>query len=241
MRGRCFPAMMPVMDPEEDARALVTARFPAARASFLGGGVLSARRTPTSDLDIVIVVDGTQPPYRESLIWRTWPVELFVQHASTIGDWFAKDRARRRPTLARMCADGVILTDTDGTATVVRDQARAVLAAGSPPLERSELDRRRYGLTDLLDDLAGSSDPGETALICWYVLRETAELALLIRGNWLGSGKWLLRELRAAEPALAEELIEARDDPARLASLADGVLAQAGGRLWAGYHQIGKL
>jgi len=73
------------------------------------------------------------------------------------------------------------------------------------------------------------------------VLRETAELALLIRGNWLGSGKWLLRELRAAEPALAEELIEARDDPARLASLADGVLARAGGRLWAGYHQIGKL
>ncbi|HEX9553764.1 MAG TPA: hypothetical protein VF983_11215 [Streptosporangiaceae bacterium] len=164
-----------------------------------------------------------------------------MQHASTIGDWFAKDRARRRPTLARMCADGVILTDADGTATVVRDQARAVLAAGSPPLERSELDRRRYGLTDLLDDLAGSSDPGETALICWYVLRETAELALLIRGSWLGSGKWLLRELRAAEPALAEELIEARDDPARLASLTDGVLARAGGRLWAGYHQIGKL
>src|SRR5258707_13241495 len=200
--------MMRVMDREEDARPLARAGSPAARASFLGGGVLSARRTPTSDLDTVIVVDGTQPPYRESLIWRTWPVELFVQHASTIGDWFAKDRARRRPTLARMCADGVILTDADGTATVVRDQARAVLAAGSPPLERSELDRRRYGLTDLLDDLAGSSDPGETALICWYVLRETAELALLIRGNWLGSGKWLLRELRAAEPALAEEVIE---------------------------------
>ena len=73
------------------------------------------------------------------------------------------------------------------------------------------------------------------------MLRETAELALLIRGSWLGSGKWLLRKLRAAQPALAEELIEARDDPARPASLADGVLALAGGRLWAGYHQIGKL
>jgi hypothetical protein len=229
------------MDPEADARALVTERFPAARAAFLGAGVLSAHRTPTSDLDIVIVAAGPPMPYRESLIWRTWPVELFVQHASTIGTWFAKDRARRRPTLARMCADGVILTDADGTATAVRDQASEVLAAGPPPLEPAELDRRRYGLTDLLDDLAGSSDPGETAVICWCVLREASELALLICGSWLGSGKWLLRELRAAEPRLADDLIHSRDDPARLASLAEDVLGRAGGRLWAGYYQVGKL
>jgi hypothetical protein len=228
------------MDPETDARALVTARFPAARAAFLGAGVLSARRTPTSDLDIV-VIDGQQAPYRESLIWRNWPVELFVQRASTIGDWFAKDRARRRPALARMCSDGVILTDADGTAAAVREQARAVLAAGPPRAEPAELDRRRYGLTDLLDDLTGSSDPGETAVICWSVLCDAAELALLIDGSWLGSGKWLLRELRAAEPQLADELLEARDDPARLASLAEGVLTRAGGRLWAGYHQAGTL
>jgi hypothetical protein len=56
------------MDPEADARALVTERFPAARAAFLGAGVLSAHRTPTSDLDIVIVADGPPVPYRESLI-----------------------------------------------------------------------------------------------------------------------------------------------------------------------------
>ena len=142
------------MDPEADARELVRERFPAARAAFLGGGILSERRTPP---------------------------------------------------------------------------------------ERAELDRRRCGLSDVLDDLAGSSDPGETAVICWYLLCETAELPLLLDGSWLGGGKWLLRELRAAEPRLAEELIEARDDPARLASLAEAVLARAGGRLWAGYRQVGKL
>jgi len=229
------------MDPESDARALVNERFPAARAAFLGAGVLSARRTPTSDLDIVVIIDGPPAPYRESLIWRNWPVEFFLQLESTIGDWFAKDVARRRPSLARMCAEGVILTDADGIATAVREKARAILAAGPPAPERAELDRRRYGVSDLLDDLAGSSDPGETAVICLYLLRETAELALLLDGSWLGGGKWLLRELRAAEPRLADELIESRDDPARLASLAEGVLARAGGRLWAGYRQVGKL
>ena len=140
-----------------------------------------------------------------------------------------------------MCADGVILADTDGSGPAVREQAQAVLAAGPPPLAPGELDGRRYGLTDLLDDLAGSSDPGETAIICWNVLCEAAELALLLDGCWLGTGKWLLRELRAAEPRLADQLIDARDDPAQLASLAEGVLARSGGRLWAGYRRQGRL
>jgi hypothetical protein len=227
------------MDPVADARALVSERFPAARAAFLGGGVLSARRTATSDLDIVVLVDGPPAPYRESLRWRGWPVEVFVQHDGTIGAYFAKDRARRKPTLARMCTGGEVLTDVDGAGEAVRHQALAVLAAGPPPLEQAELDARRYGLTDLLDDLTGSTDPGETLVICWQIFVQVAELALLLAGAWLGGGKWLLRELRALDHRLAAKLIAAHDNPAELARLADTVLAKGGGRLWAGYHQQG--
>lgn len=202
--------------------------------------MLSGRRTSTSDLDIVVVIDGPPAPYRESLRWRGWPVELFVQQASTIAAWFAKDVDRRRPTLARICTDGAVLIDVDGAAGLVRGGAQAVLEAGPPAVEQAELDRRRYGLTDLLDDLAGSTDPGETMLIRWNVFVETAELALLLAGAWLGSGKWLLRELRAADPALAERLVTAHDQSVQLAELADLVLARGGGRLWAGYRQQGK-
>lgn len=229
------------MDPVADARALVSERFPAARAAFLGGGVLSERRTATSDLDIVVVLGGPPAPYRESLRWRGWPVELFVQDASMIGAWFAREVARRRPTLMRMCTDGEVLIDVDGTAGTVRGQAHAVLAAGPPGVGQAEFDRRRYGLTDLLDDLAGSTDPGETMLIRWNVFVHTAELALLLAGAWLGSGKWLLRELRAADPELAGRLVAAHDQSAELAELAELVLARGGGRLWAGYRQQGKL
>ena len=224
------------MDPVTDARALVAERFPAARAAFLGAGVLSDLRTPTSDLDVVVILDGPPAPFRESTRWRDWPAEVFVHDVHHIGDWFAKDLARRRPTLARMCADGAILTDTDGTAAAVRDQAKAVLAAGPPPVATAELDHRRYALTDLLDDLAGSDDPGETVIICCHILVQTAELALINRASWLGSGKWLLRELRTADPAFAGDLIAAHDRPEDLAQLADRVLAAAGGQLWAGYR-----
>ncbi|HXB49144.1 MAG TPA: hypothetical protein VNW50_15390 [Streptosporangiaceae bacterium] len=45
--------------PVEAARALVSERFADARAAFLGPGILSARRTTTSDLDIVVVLAGS--------------------------------------------------------------------------------------------------------------------------------------------------------------------------------------
>jgi len=228
-------------DPVADAQALVAERFPAARAAFLGGGVLSARRTMTSDLDIVVVIDGSPAPYRESLRWRGWPVELFVHRVDGIGAWFAKDAAERLPTLARMCAGGVILADADGSGAAILAQAKAILAAGPPPLSPDELDAHRYGLSDLLDDLAGSTDAGETIVICWYVVKATAELVLLTAGAWIGGGKWLLRELRQADLELADELIAARDDPIGLSAIADRVLDRAGGRLWAGYRQQGHL
>jgi hypothetical protein len=228
------------MDPMADAAALVADRFPGALAAFLGGGVLSARRTATSDLDIVVVIAGPPAPFRESLYWRGWPVELFVHDEASIERYFALDAAHRKPTLARMVADGAPLTGREHIRTAITDLARSVLAAGPPELTTAELDWRRYGLTDLLDDLAGSTDPGETAVIGWTVWRQTAELALLLAGCWLGGGKWLLRELRAADPALAAELVAASGDPARLIAVADLVLGPAGGRLWAGYRAEGQ-
>lgn len=48
------------MDPGADARDLVTELFPQARWALLSRGVLTARRTPTSDLDIMMMLD--RPP-----------------------------------------------------------------------------------------------------------------------------------------------------------------------------------
>jgi hypothetical protein len=230
------------MEPVDVARAVLAERFDGVLAAFLGGGVLSAYRTATSDLDIVVLIPGPPAPFRESLRWRGWPVELFVHSPASIGRGFARDAARRKANLAKMCTDGVVLAGTDGIAGQILAQAQAVLAAGPAPLTDAELDRRRYGLTDLLDDLAGSQDPGETAVISWTVFTEAAELALLLAGSWLGGGKWLLRELRAVDPDLADGLIAAVQDRQRqseLVELAEQVLARAGGRLWDGYRAGG--
>jgi hypothetical protein len=228
------------VDPVAVARDLLTERFPQARAAFLGGSALTGQFTSTSDLDVVIVLAGPPAPYRESLRWHEWLVELFVVDEPSLNAYFNYDLARRRPSMARMVAGGaVLLADQDGTAPRVQAQARDLLAAGPPPLDPAERDRRRYALSAQLDDLAGSTDSGETAMIGWNVLVEAAELLLAAEGRWFGAGKWLLREMRSLDPVFADQLLAARDDPGRLAELAQKVLARTGGRLWEGYRESG--
>lgn len=214
--------------------------FGAVRWAVLSGSVLSDARTPGSDLDIVVVVDP-QPgvPYRRSLTVSSWPVELFVHDPATLEHYLAKDLARRQPSLQRMCATGALLTGPHPDHQRVQAECAAVIATGPPPLMETDLARQRYTLTDLLDDLVYSIDQEETAVVaavCWL---RTAEFALHTGGHWLGSGKWLLRELRDHDPQLAKRWLAARHDPDAVVALAQEVLDRAGGRLFDGYHSAG--
>lgn len=219
------------MDELSAARALVEERFPAATMAFLAA---NDARTATSDLDIVVVVPGLGLPYRESFLWREWPVEVFVHGETSLPAYLERDFARRQPSLPRMVAFGEVLA---GRADGLRELLRRRIEAGPGPA--TDLERRRYGLSDLLDDLSGGGDPAELALVRWQIVQAAARLALATAHRWEGTGKWLVRELRSHDPELAAELLSAHDDPVRLAAAAGAVLDAAGGRLWEGYHADG--
>ncbi|RAG85140.1 hypothetical protein DN069_13240, partial [Streptacidiphilus pinicola] len=82
--------------PVETARELVAERFAEARAAFVAGSVLTAQRTPTSDLDVLVLVGAEHPSYRESLRYAGWPVELFVQSEEVWRRFADAEEARRR-------------------------------------------------------------------------------------------------------------------------------------------------
>ncbi|MEV4839379.1 cupin domain-containing protein [Nonomuraea sp. NPDC049486] len=230
------------MDPVSEARALVDELFPEALYALLGGSVAAGRRTPTSDLDILVVVDGLAAPYRESLRRHDWPVELLVHSQTSFGAWLERDFGNRQPVLARLCAEGIVLADrSGGRLEALREELRGRLERGPGAPHDAALGRARYVLSDLLDDLAGVTDPGERAFIEWNVVEEAARLALSLGGRWQGGGKWLLRELRAHDPELAQALLKARETPGELAAVAGGVLERAGGRLWEGYRADGDV
>lgn len=214
-------------DPLVDARDLVAERFPDAEWAILTGSVLGPARTAGSDLDIVVL---SGRGYRESLRFRGWPVELFVHTPERLALFLERELAERKPSTHRMLATGVPLLG-DPSELVAR--CAQVLAAGPPPLTAAERDRVRYVLTDLLDDHTYAGDPGERAAIAAVLWIEAGRAALSLADRWVSGGKWLLRELRALDPALAGRWLAARDDPAGFTT---AVLAGAGGPLFEGYR-----
>ncbi|MEV4351315.1 nucleotidyltransferase domain-containing protein [Actinoplanes sp. NPDC049596] len=217
------------MEPLDAARAIVRDRFPYASWAMLTGSVLGPDRTAGSDLDIVVMrEDG--PSYRESLYFEGWPVELFVQTPRRLEEFLGRELAARKPSTHRMLARGVVLTGDPGD---LPSRCARVLAAGPPPLSPAEKDRWRYGLTDALDDLAHVTDPGERLVIAAEVWTEAGRAALAFAGRWISRGKWLLRELRELDPALADRWLAARDEPA---AFAGEVLNRGGGPLFDGYR-----
>lgn len=232
------------MEPTEAAHAVVKELHPDARAAFLCGSVITDRRTATSDLDVVILMDGEPAPYRLSVHRHGWPAELFVHTEESWHAFVEREVPTRSSPLMWMCADGALLFDTDGVGARIKAHAESLVAAGPPPTPFEEIESRRYALTDLLDDLAGCTDPGELLFICTEIARHTAELVLAVHNTWNGGGKWLARRLDETAPGLSTRLhntvrqaLEGRTAP--LAAAVDEVLDQAGGRLWAGYRRSG--
>ncbi|MEU7328222.1 nucleotidyltransferase domain-containing protein [Streptomyces parvus] len=232
------------MDVREVARALVLERHPDARAVFLGGSVLTSRRTARSDLDIVVLLERPPAPYRESLRYGDWPVELFVHTEDSWHSFVTPEIAQRNSALLWMCADGALLLDADGTGARIAETAKRLAVAGPPPVTDTALEDARYALTDLLDDFAAVTDAGERLFVVAELVRRTGDLTLLTHGAWLGGGKWPARRLEPVAPDLAARLDEAaqaalRGAPEGLTALVTEVLDAAGGPVWEGYRRSG--
>jgi hypothetical protein len=208
------------------------------RFAVVGGSALTRHRTSVSDLDVVVVTGPRDAPYRCSLRRDGWPVEVLVHDEESLAAYCADNLARRWPGIPRLLAEGVIVVD-DGTAASWQARMRERIAAGPAPAAAAEIDAARYDLTDQLDDLTGAEegdgDGAEAAFIRARVLTLTARLALLAGRHWIGSGKWLLRELRDHDAGLAARLGAAAASSADLDAAARTVLAGVGGPLWSGY------
>lgn len=230
-----------IVEPIVAATRVVQERFPECRVAFLSNSVLGSRRTSTSDLDIVVVIDGPPAPYRETIKAHGWIVELFVHSRESLQVFYDFDAQSRTSTLARMCADGYILRDTWEEASYLQLEARAVIDAGPAPLTDEERLQHRYRLTDLLDDLRGSANPVEIIFIAGQLMEMAGELALASERRWTGAGKWLARHLDEAPGDLGNQLasalrsLVATGDKSPMINVVDAVLEMAGGPITEGF------
>jgi hypothetical protein len=232
---------MDVTDPVSVATRVLEERFPECRSAFLSNGVLTSRRTPTSDLDIVVVLDGPPAPYRETIRAHGWLVEIFVHSRASLLYFYDFDARSGTSTLAQMCADGYVLRSVSDEAREIQVEARQVIDAGPPALSDEEREQRRYRLTDLLDDLSGASEFIEIVFIASHLVHEAGDLALRSERRWTGAGKWLARHLDAAPQGFANRLAEAlkvllvTNDKQPMIEVVRAILDQAGGPIAEGF------
>ncbi|MFE5110403.1 nucleotidyltransferase domain-containing protein [Streptomyces sp. NPDC056663] len=225
------------------ALRLITARFPHALGAVLGGSVTQGRATSTSDLDVAVLLPDSDTSRREVIRHEGRLAELFLTNLADVPEFFEWDRARRRGTLLFIYDQGLPLMDPHGHLSRTREQARAVLAGGPPPLTPTERERSRYGLTCYMDDLVDTlpTNRYEQLALADFTLREAAHLLTAHNGAWTGIGKWLPRRLLSADPVRGRALLDGhqavadRADPAPLASAAEQVLDLLGGPLREGY------
>lgn len=232
-------------DPVWTARHVVAQRFPKARAAWLGGSVFTGTTTPTSDLDITVLLEGHPAPYRSSEVVDVWPVEFFVQTEESLLDFCAQDRARRRPTTMRLVGSALVLVDRDGSGRRLQQMLHRMDELGPPAASSEELDRLRYAVSDLLADLESARTGDEALAVAATLLREAGDLLLVTRRRWSGSGKWLLREIEAldrdhgtrhAEPLMHGLRAAAGHDTGPMREAVRGILDHAGGPLFGGYR-----
>ena len=216
------------------ASQFVERYFPRCLFAVLAGSTAQGTASSRSDLDIVVIAPDEEPRWA-TYVEYGWPVELFVLTPAMYHDAFAKNVQRRRPLLPVLCAEGIVLVDRDGMGQHVQTEARRLLDAGPPPLGEDEAAEYRYTLTWMRDDLTDESDPDEVRLIAHDLAMMAAQCYLVYHRHWIGRGKWLLRELRKANPDRARDFTQAlnmfawhgQKEP--LLTFADAVLALLGG------------
>lgn len=205
--------------------------FPTAEAAFLGGSAATEWATESSDLDILVVLADrwSDTALVETTRFEGQLAEVFPYGGNALDVWLQKGRGERRPVLDRLIAEGIALTGSK-TATVLVNNLKRVLADGPGSPEASERRTRAYSLSAVLDDLADSTDLAERYVLAATAWREAAELSLVVERRWLGTGKWLLRELTNSAEAFGLAAWAAGDHGLEdLMGVCRKVLVSAGG------------
>jgi predicted nucleotidyltransferase len=225
------------------ANAIRSDRYVDAIVVFAAGSILRGEGTAYSDLDLVVVYNKLPCAYRESFRFGGYPVEAFVHDPETLEYFFCEvDRPSGIPALPQMVLEGVEIPATSNESRALKEHAASMIAAGPPSLDAATEQRRRYALTDLLDDLRDPRSRDELIGTGAQLYEQLADYHLRRHGLWSAKGKAIPRALWRADPELCtryshsfERLFthsEARD----VIHLAEELLRAGGGPLFEGFR-----
>jgi len=218
-------------------------RYSGAAVVFAAGSLLRGEGTAYSDLDLVVVYSALPCAYRESFTFTSLPVEAFVHDPQTL-EYFCveMDRVSGIPALPQMVVEGREIPDSTDLSRRLKARAAALIDAGPPPLDSESERRRRYMVTDLLDDVREWRSMEELMASGSRLFEKLADYHLRSIGHWSARGKAIPRALQRADPTLctrycrAFESLFQEGDVGPVIQLTEELLAPHGGLLFDGYR-----
>lgn len=222
------------------AERFVAARYPGAAVAIVAGSTARSARTPTSDIDLLLLGEelfdaDDQTSEASTQVFEGEIFEVFAYTPAGFDEWADRGIAQHRPVTVHMLIEGTAIRD-DGRLAALRRRWQKVLDTG-PSLSTQECAFRRYVITDVLDDLRDAADPLEQQVEAAILFERIAELMLLSEGRWIATGKWLPRRLRDFSSERAELLSTPLldRDYATFAARVEDELDRAGGRVQSGF------
>lgn len=228
-------------DPKNTAKRFIEINHPECEGAMLAGSCARGEATATSDLDIIILYEGENRAYRESLLFDGWPVEVFVYTGEAYQNFFASDAERGIPSLPRMASEAVVLKESPAVTKMI-SEASSIFGAGPLSWNKQKIDHNRYMITNLIDDFLDKEIGGEAYFLANTIVNDLAIFSLRTRQHWIGSGKWMFRELIGMDSTLANQFEQSlkafyeQHDKQAIVQLADDCLEPFGGRLFEGYY-----
>lgn len=197
-------------NPLEVAFKLKKQRYPDAIVAFAAGSIFRGEGSPTSDIDFIVLYDDPfDDVKRDTYEFEGWTVEVFVHTIQAQDYFFEQDRKLGIPSMMNMIHEGIEIPNPCEFSQRQKAKAKYLLDLGPESLNDVQIQRARYFLTSLLDDLDGVAKQEERYAILSKIYLELADFYLRANKQWSGMGKGVMRALNRYSPEIAREYLAA--------------------------------
>jgi len=230
-------------DPLATIQKLIKERYVEAKAIFWAGSVSVNQGTSASDLDLVIVFEEVAHAYREAFVYDGWPIDAFIHDLNTLRYFCGKlEASDGKPALINMILHGQAILAQNSVSMEAKAIASEALANGPDTWNQAQIDKERFLITDILDDIKSPKNKEEQIISAVHLFEPLLQFYFRAATKWTASGKSLIRLLKAENPELAEEwttafeiLIQTSDSKA-VETVVTKILEPYGGYLWDGFR-----
>ena len=141
-------------DPLETIKKLINERYREAKAVFWAGSVSRNQGTEASDLDLVIIFESLPNAYRKAFIYDSWPIDAFIHDHDTLRYFCRKLEAEDgRPALINMILSGTSVLEKNDFGEKAKLIADGALSKGPDKWSEAQINRERFLITDIVDDI----------------------------------------------------------------------------------------